>query len=216
MHAETPDCDVLIAGGGPVGATLALALRASGLQAQLVEPPERRAVGLRPIALSHGSRGILEGLGAWDDAAGTAIRSIHVSQSRGFGRTLIRDIDLGVPALGYVVNLDTLAAALKTRCAPEHRPARVLNWRSNAECVHATLDNGEPQSARLLVLADGGDYSGGRPATRAYVPPAAVGLVRAESHDPGRAWARGAPAVPLALPPFGDRRALVWTGARAE
>lgn len=216
MHAETPDCDVLIAGGGPVGATLALALRASGLQAQLVEPPERRAVGLRPIALSHGSRGILEGLGAWDDAAGTAIRSIHVSQSRGFGRTLIRDIDLGVPALGYVVNLDTLAAALKTRCAPEHRPARVLNWRSNAECVHATLDNGETLRARLLVLADGGQSSSDSLATRDYGQSAVVGLVRAESLVPGRAWERFTPEGPLALLPFGDRLALVWTVARAE
>ena len=51
------DCDVLIAGGGPVGSALALLLKRSGLHIQRVDAGE--AQGDRPIALSHGSRLIL-------------------------------------------------------------------------------------------------------------------------------------------------------------
>ena len=55
--------DVLIAGGGPVGAMLALALRGCGASALQVRSDA--AAGDRPIALSYGSRLLLEREGAW-------------------------------------------------------------------------------------------------------------------------------------------------------
>ena len=62
------DYDVLIVGGGPVGAATALALRGAGLSVGLLETRGAQAASLdpRPIALSHGSRLILERLGLWE------------------------------------------------------------------------------------------------------------------------------------------------------
>ncbi len=206
-------CDILIAGGGPVGAALALALRGSGLDVRLVEPAERRAESLRPVALSYGSRLILERLDAFDSALATPIETIHVSQTGGFGRTQISNTDLDVPALGYVVNLGALAAQLKQRIAAEHVAGRVLKWQSTADTVTATLDDGVTMQARLLVLADGGQSAGDDLAMRDYGQSAIVAVVRTEAAPAARAWERFTPEGPLALLPFADRYALVWTVA---
>ena len=206
-------CDILIAGGGPVGAALALALRGSGLDVRLVEPAERRAESLRPVALSYGSRLILERLDAFDPALATPIETIHVSQTGGFGRTQIANTDLDVPALGYVVNLGAVAAQLKRRIAAEHVAGRVLKWQSTADTVTATLDDGATIQARLLVLADGGQSAGDDLAMRDYGQSAIVALVRTEAAPAARAWERFTPEGPLALLPFADRYALVWTVA---
>src|SRR5688572_3773882 len=110
--------DVLIRGGGPVGCTLALALRGSGLSVAVLDSSAQSAhYGFRPIALSHASRLILERIGAWAALSATAIGAIQVSQAGAFGRTRLAAADAGVPALGYVVEYDALAGALRGACA---------------------------------------------------------------------------------------------------
>ncbi|MBX6392860.1 MAG: FAD-dependent monooxygenase [Burkholderiales bacterium] len=216
MDAEAFHCDVLITGGGPVGAALALALRGCGLEVRLVEPQERRIDGLRPIALSHGSRLILERLGATALKTATPISTVHVSQSGGFGRTLITQADMQVPALGYVIDLSVLAADLKARVAPEHVVGRVVRRETDRHAAVVTLDNGTRLRARLLVLADGGQSMGDEWALRDYGQSAIVGLVRCEAAQTGTAWERFTPDGPLALLPFDDRYALVWTVKRTD
>ena len=85
----TDIADIAIIGGGPVGATLALALAAGGIEATVLESRQGdTATGdARPLALSYGSRLILEQLGVWQ-AIGTVspIERIHVSQRGAFGR----------------------------------------------------------------------------------------------------------------------------------
>ena len=66
----------------------------------------------RPIALSHGSRLILERLGVFALLATTPIETIHVSHAGGFGRTLMRSEDHDLPALGYVTDGNELATVL--------------------------------------------------------------------------------------------------------
>ena len=109
-----PHTDIAIIGGGPVGAALALALEGSGLGSVVFEA--RRAgdqVGRdRPLALSWGSRLLLERLGVWDSLPeASAIRGIEVSQRGGFGRAAMKSEDAGLPALGYVVRYRALQAA---------------------------------------------------------------------------------------------------------
>jgi 2-octaprenyl-6-methoxyphenol hydroxylase len=113
--AELPEVDVAIAGGGPVGCALALALSGSAVSVARIAGEADFAE--RPIALSYGSRLILERLGAWSSIRNNPIETIHVSQ-RGFGRTVMRCADHGLPALGYVTAYSELVAQLAGR-APE-------------------------------------------------------------------------------------------------
>src|SRR3954463_2456928 len=102
--------DVAIVGGGMVGASFALALRATGLRVLLIEgvPPEsaqQPSFDERTTALGNGSRQIFESLGVWSRMASEAapIRSIHVSEAGRFGVARLDAREQGVPAFGYVV-----------------------------------------------------------------------------------------------------------------
>src|SRR3990172_2356190 len=111
----TEAADVVVVGGGPVGAALALALADSGYAPVVLESrdPDVAAGDPRPLALSYGSRLILERLGAWEGLApATPIASIHVSQQGGFGRVALAAAEARLPALGYVVDYARLHAAL--------------------------------------------------------------------------------------------------------
>jgi 2-octaprenyl-6-methoxyphenol hydroxylase len=223
MPAAAETRDVLIAGGGPVGAAAACDLRARGVDVLLVEAAPEAAVGFRPIALAEGSRLILESIGVSGAVRSTPIETIHVSQAGGFGRTVIRREELRVPALGHVCDAGALAQALAGAAAPVRAPGRVVSWRSDGEWVRVTLDTidmaGAPRevAARLLVLADGGRMAGDDLALKDYGQTAIVAQVRTEVAHQGTAWERFTAEGPLALLPFADGTfALVWTVAAAR
>src|SRR5579864_640707 len=110
------DFDVTIVGAGPVGLALAgwLARRSvtRALKIALIDArePEDSIADPRAIAVSHGSRMILEPL-RWP-ASATAIQRIHVSQRGHFGRTLIDHSEHGLPALGYVLRYGSIVHGL--------------------------------------------------------------------------------------------------------
>jgi 2-octaprenyl-6-methoxyphenol hydroxylase len=213
-------CDILIAGGGPVGAAVALGLRGVGLDVALVEPEARPAAAFRPIALSHGSRQILEGLGLFGRFTATPIETIHVSQAGGFGRTVIRREDHGVPALGYVCDASALAATLAEATSAQRVAGHVVGWRAESEAIRVAVDaagsGGREIAAQLLVLADGGQIAGDDLAMRDYGQTAIVARVRTEIVRRGTAWERFTADGPLALLPDGDALALVWTVRTGE
>ena len=217
MPAAAETCDVLIAGGGPVGTALASGLLASGIEVLLVEAAEP-AGGFRPIALSHGSRLVLESIGVFGAIRATPIETIHVSQAGGFGRTLIRREELGVPALGYVLDAGALAAALADAAAPARVSGRVTGWRLDGDRIRVTVNTIDMAgatrevAARLLVLADGGRAVGDDLMMRDYGQTAIVAQVCSEIAHRGIAWERFTADGPLALLPFADGKlALVWT-----
>jgi 2-octaprenyl-6-methoxyphenol hydroxylase len=208
VAVELPQVDVAIAGGGPVGSALALAL--SGGAVSVVRIADEADVADRPIALSHGSRLILERLGAWRGLDSTAIRTIHVSQ-QGFGRTVLRCSDYGVPALGYVVAYSELVAQLAGRTPVQS--GTLVRWEPSGGEIAVELALGGKEArmrARLLVLADGGMTRGAERVTD-YRQRAVVAKVAAERVPPETAWERFTAEGPLALLPFGDRHALVWS-----
>ncbi|WP_367948986.1 UbiH/UbiF/VisC/COQ6 family ubiquinone biosynthesis hydroxylase [Paraburkholderia sp. NMBU_R16] len=116
-EAGGPDFDVAIVGAGPVGLALAawLARRSAsaGLAVALVDArePEEATNDPRAIAVSEGSRMLLEPLGAWP-ADAHPIERIHVSERGRFGRTLIERDEHGLAALGYVVRYGSLVQTL--------------------------------------------------------------------------------------------------------
>ncbi|MBW9103345.1 UbiH/UbiF/VisC/COQ6 family ubiquinone biosynthesis hydroxylase [Paraburkholderia phenoliruptrix] len=123
---QTFDFDVTIVGAGPVGLALAgwLARRSvtRELKIALIDArePEDSVADPRAIAVSHGSRMILEPL-RWP-ADATAIQRIHVSQRGHFGRTLIDHSEHGLPALGYVLRYGSIVHGLAeaVRATPVH------------------------------------------------------------------------------------------------
>ena len=181
------EIDVLIRGAGPVGCALALALRESRHKVAIQGGPGA-ASALRPIALSHASRLILERIGVWRDLAVTPIETIHVSQQRAFGRTVMDAADAAVPALGYVTRYSDLLSILQTRCEGLFVP--------------------EEMQARCVVHAEG-VAEGAR--EKRYAQDALVALVRTEPAAGTTAFERFTPEGPLALLPLAGRYALIWS-----
>lgn len=222
----TESADIVIVGGGPVGAALALALQPSGLDVLSLEARAPEAAALvaaddRPLALSHGSRLILERLDVWSAlSSATPITRIHVSQAGGFGRVLLDAHEDGLPAYGYVVPYGELLRAL-TQAAQQRAPRYRLGARVTgiaAEGAGAVVeyarDGGltDTASAPLAVVADGGALVAGVDMrSRDYGQTAVTARVHAELAHGGTAYERFTRHGPLALLPMGHDMALIWT-----
>jgi 2-octaprenyl-6-methoxyphenol hydroxylase len=217
--------DILIAGGGPVGAALALALQDSGHSVVLTEARSAEPAGAsstkpadaRAIALSYASRLILERLHAWSGLSVTPIETIHISQQSGFGRTVIRAADCELPALGYVANYDDLQRSLLAApCSAKRLFGARLTAFDGTTALVRTQDAELAFAPRLTVFADGARVADGQPApaySKDYRQTAVVAWVKTEQAHRGRAWERFTPEGPLALLPHGAGYALVWTAS---
>jgi 2-octaprenyl-6-methoxyphenol hydroxylase len=222
--------DLIIAGGGPVGSALALAL-AGHVRVALYEA--RTEPGAtndeRTLAISYGSRLILERLGVWNALpAPTPITAIHVSQQGGYGRSLLTAEECDVPALGYVLRYAGLQRALADAIS-QRRDIAVIGGAAveqigtEGDHVVAQVRRGDETletRARLLVLADGGirlaEQAGATIRTRDYGQVALVANVRASAAHGGLAYERFCQGGPVALLPFEDRHALIWTATPGE
>jgi 2-octaprenyl-6-methoxyphenol hydroxylase len=168
------DFDVTIVGAGPVGLALAgwLARRSvtRELKIALIDArePEDSIADPRAIAVSHGSRMILEPL-RWP-ADATAIQRIHVSQRGHFGRTLIDHSEHGLPALGSVLRYGSIVHGLA-----EAVHATSVHWfRSTSAAAPVQEDDGvtlpietagvtRRLRTRILVNAEGGLFGDQKP-----------------------------------------------------
>jgi 2-octaprenyl-6-methoxyphenol hydroxylase len=175
--------DVVIAGGGMVGASLALQLSCYSRQQLKVlvvesfapsedapasdktQPSYSPSFDARSTALSYGSRLILQSLGLWDLLSQhiAAINSIHVSSRGSFGSATMNTEQVDWPALGYVVDNvwlgKVLLSALKQHSNVHYvAPAKMMAI--NPQQGHVIFDI-EQQSktkkvqAQLAVIADG-------------------------------------------------------------
>lgn len=215
---------VLIVGAGPVGAVCALALQQQGIAARVLEaqPADARA-DARTLALSHGSRLILDRLGVWgrlEDV--TPITRIHISQRGALGVARLVAEDVAVPALGYVLPYAALTAALKQALADagiavEYGVA-VDRIEPGAERASLHAADGSVHAAPLVVVADGGRGEAAPEPRfeRNYEQMAVVCEVQTELPHANQAFERFTPQGPAALLPKGDRYALVWTASNAD
>jgi 2-octaprenyl-6-methoxyphenol hydroxylase len=231
--------DVAIVGGGMVGASFALALRATNLRVLLIEsvaPDSARQPSFdeRTTALGNGSRQIFQTLGVWDSMAvdSAAIRSIHVSDAGRFGVARLEAQEQGVDAFGYVVPNRVIGRVLwqELRSAPNitlAMSAQLERARLMTDGVELELNvNGQPQSVRaaLAVAADGAGSvlrasAGIEAGVEDYDQVAIVVNAATDRPHTGEAYERFTPSGPLAvLPVAGGSYAVVWAvrPARAQ
>jgi 2-octaprenyl-6-methoxyphenol hydroxylase len=224
--------DLLIVGGGMVGASLAHAVSGQGLKIGVIEAwpvasPAQPSFDDRVIALSWGSRVILQAMGVWDaiQPAAEPILNIHISDRGHFGFTRLNHQAEGVEALGYVVTARALGEAL-LRDLVNHQfiqlicPARLKSFTVSDREVEVRIDQdaGEQRlGTRLLVAADGGDSQVRQFLSiplreKSYGQTAIIANLRPEQAHRGSAYERFTDTGPLALLPMrDDRLSMVWT-----
>lgn len=219
---------LVIAGGGPVGAALAVGLRGSGITPLLLEANAAPGADddARFLALSFGSRLILERLGVWAqiEPCSTPIDSIEVSQRGGFGATQLDAREVGLPALGHVVRYRDLTHALTEAagaCATLARGMRATDLKSLGAFAVIDCEGSAGTysiSAPLVALADGGRSlaAQGSPLVRDYRQWAVVAWARAHGGHRQRAYERFTAAGPAALLPAADGYSIVLTATEMQ
>ena len=229
------DYDVLIVGGGLAGNCLALALQGSDLKIAIVEANTREQLhnspaGDRALALASGTVKMLQALGIWAhaEASATPIKTIHVSDQGHFGKTRLSAKKEGVAALGYVItarDLEAAVAQLVEQAGVELiSPARVIGIASDQQHAHVSLkqqDSSLNISARLVVGADGGQSTVRKlleidQVVTEYQQAAIVTTIKTEIPHDNVAYERFTSSGPLALLPFKQDYAVVWTRAKED
>ena len=217
--------DIVIAGGGMVGASLALALRDFPGRVAVVDkrfaPVNTAPLDVRSTAINEGSRRFLATLGLWPALreVGAPIETIHVSDRGHFGAVRLCAHEYGLHALGYVLEnhrlQETLSSALADSCNVSVIDAAVEEVTGAGDRLSVLADT-SPITAKLLVIAAGGSALARRLgmqfSERAYGQAAIVANVLATRPQSGTAFERFTPSGPVALLPLGDSRyALVMT-----
>lgn len=227
---STSDCDIVIAGGGMVGGTLACLIASACGDAppriRVIEPQPFRAgqrapapsFDQRSIALALSAVSVLDSAGLWQPLRpqACAIDSIHVSDRGHFGSMLMRAKEEKLDALGYVVEnryLGQVILAAQSRWPSiVWQNARVEDAQVTADGVTITTASNagtETLTARLLVVADGArstlrDRLGIRVQETDYGQTAVIANIGTERAHHGRAYERFTDQGPMAMLPLPD------------
>lgn len=229
--------DILISGGGLVGASLACALAGQGLRIGLVEAVPLGDISQpsyddRAIALAQGTQRIFSGVGLWSalEPHVTPIHQIHVSDRGRFGFTRLDRREEGVSALGYVALARDLGAVLAEQLAQRNDvdllcPARVGAVDSTPAATRVRVDSATGErwlTARLLVAADGAQSSLRElfdipTSVWEYGQSAVITNISPQHPHQQVAYERFTDSGPMALLPMsGQRCSLVWTLPAAQ
>jgi 2-octaprenyl-6-methoxyphenol hydroxylase len=228
------DCDIVIAGGGPVGTTLGLALAQAGLTVMLVEPQaddiqKNPAFDGRAYALSISSQRLLAAIGLWSRLGPLAqpILDIRISDARpGQGPsplTLAFDhAEIEEGPMGYLLEDRHLRPALIEAAAATPGLTRltgvtVTDHVPGPASVTVTLSDGSIRTAAALAACDGAASPAARRAGIRrqgwdYDQSSLVAALAHERPHHGMAHQQFLPAGPLAILPLpGNRCSIVWT-----
>lgn len=228
--------DIVIIGGGMVGATLALALNDSGLRVALVEASEpvldwpAGSVDTRVSAITAASQQMFVRLGIWPQMKALGVcpfSEMHVWDASGSGEIHFDCAEIGEPRLGHIIENRVIQRAL-FESLREHDgiewfcPAGLAGLEECHDGVTVELTDGRQLTAKLAVGADGA-RSGTRAAAGisvrgwGYEQKALVATVETERDHHHTARQRFLPDGPLAFLPLCDgRSSIVWSTAMSR
>ena len=211
-------CDILIQGGGPVGLACAAWTLQKFPDAKVilidrnpVNDADLVAADSRGIALSHGSKLLLDTIHAWP-AESADIHRVHVSQAGRFGRALMTREELSQDALGHIIRYRDIHMTLRQALRSIQNKSPHFVWQHlNKEDEQTGIN------AKCIVHAEGGLFKNQDwvESGRDYGQSALVGLVEVDSASPHQAWERFTSEGPLAILPshYGANILnLVWCG----
>ena len=220
---STSKYDILIQGGGPVGLACAAWCLQKYPEAKLIlvdrnplDDADLASPDSRGIALSHGSKLLLDTIKAWPTECAD-IHRVHVSQAGRFGRALMTREELGQDALGHIIRYRdihlALRKALRAIQSEVNQSEPHFSWlHIDQDAEHLNIE------AKCIVHAEGCLFkkqdwveSG-----RDYDQSALVGLVEVENAASHQAWERFTSEGPLAVLPshYGSNILnLVWCGS---
>lgn len=226
--------DLVIAGGGMVGVSLALSLSKADLKIALVDQQSLSTPAFSPdspyaprvSALTEASSRLFRRLGAWDIMTSQRVmpyQHMYVWDSEGTGEIAFDARSVGFKTLGSIVENDVIRHALLKQLAQtdiECFPSQSTIIYELGDPCQVQLDN-EKIAARLLVAADGAESAlrklSGIPSNQKdYLHHAVVTTVETEQYHRDTAWQVFLNTGPLAflpLPSRGDKHycSIVWS-----
>jgi 2-polyprenylphenol 6-hydroxylase len=224
--------DVIVVGGGVVGAATALALSRAGVSTALIERGEAPAAfdpaayDRRVYALSPGSIRFLSALEVWPRIAAARVcgyQSMCVWEDSPGQALRFEAAEQRLPELGCIVENKLLLSVLweQLREVAVYECAALEHWSADLGGVHVRMADGGELAARLLVAADGADSvlreQAGIDCVGWPYPQQAV-VCHVESRLPHRhtAFQRFLPTGPLAFLPLADgRSSVIWSSSEA-
>lgn len=232
--SESTAQDILIAGGGLAGASLAVGLATRGFDVAVIEAIDRSAnhqpsYDDRTLVINRASLNILGALGVFDDGndhrlTRSPIRTIEITRAGGFGRVVLESEQHGVDRFGDVIVARELGNRLleMLRSNPritEYCPERLETFTTDDDGVAVRLASGTKLYGRLLVATDGTGSAIRQAAGMAselhdYRQSAMIFNVLPEPAVDATAYERFTPVGPLAfLPQPEGRLGVVWIDA---
>ena len=159
--------DGAVIGGGPVGLVFAILNHSNQNKIQIFEAKKSNALyqDSRALALSNGSRLILEEIGVWEKLKKniTNINRIHTSQVNSFGRTLLEAKEFNEKSLGFIVSYGDLMKTLIEKIEKLNNveviyETKVTKCFDDKSLIHLSLQNKNETKvfqSNLVILADG-------------------------------------------------------------
>jgi len=223
--------DVIINGGGMVGATLASLLAAQGKHVAVIEAYAAKPFSqnddydLRVSAISRASQRALEEAGAWDailSMRASPYEAMHVWDATGNGQVHFDAAELGEPDLGHIIENRVIQLAItealnRHPTADLYLPNQLSRFNLANDQIRVELRDGTQLAANLLVGADGANsqvrqLAGIDVKRDDYAQSGLVAVVKTEKPHEYTAWQRFQTTGPVAFLPLADGRcSIVWT-----
>ena len=230
LSGQAAAFDVIVVGGGMVGAATAVGFALQGLSVAVIEDKAPKpyaadeAIDLRISAIGCASVRLLERLGAWKHAQQmrhTPYRRLETWEQPG-SEVLFDAQSLGLPELGFMLENRVLQLALWQQMQQHDNltlfcPDKLRQLKHNADQSWSLeLVSGQQLFTRLVVAADG--------ANSLVRQQAGIGIdgwqyrqncmlinVETQSQDLDVTWQQFFPSGPRAfLPLWGNHASLVW------